>query len=54
MKKTLIITSIIAASSAAFIYILTRRRKRNQRIPAPVAKTHHLTNVFAKAKAHIL
>lgn len=51
MKKNMIIATAILAGSAAIVYALRKHftqpaRPTNQ----PVPRSHHRTNVFAKAK----
>ncbi len=53
MKKSLIIAGILAAGAAASFFILRRKRKRIKNVSEPVERSHHLTNVFSKAKLHL-
>lgn len=52
MKKNLLIASAIAAGTATLIYYIRKRRaQKNADTPHHAfQRTHHVTNVFAKAK----
>ena len=52
MKNTLLLASLIAAGTAAAAWIVKRRRdvKALKTSNAFVKKTHHRTDVFARAK----
>jgi hypothetical protein len=49
MKTKSIVTALVAVAAAlTTIYIL---RKRRQKTAEPIQRSHHLTEVFSKAKA---
>jgi len=52
MKKTLLIASAVLAGTAAALYLLKRSRssRPEDMESAPTPRSHHRTNVFAKAK----
>jgi hypothetical protein len=49
MKTKSIVAGLVALASALTTYYIIKRRNRK---PEPVQKTHHLTEVFARAKTH--
>jgi hypothetical protein len=50
MKTKAIVAGLVALASAAATYYIIKR-KRSQTVE-PVQRSHHLTNVFSKAKAY--
>lgn len=54
MNKTILITTAIAAGSAALAYLITRNRKASKNLSSlPAPQQRHLTNVFGKAKKNL-
>ncbi len=51
MKKTVIISALAAAAGIA-TYLLTRKKAPVE--PQSAERTHHLTNIFSKAKQHAI
>ena len=52
MKTKQIVAGLVALAAALSTYYIIKRRNRNA--VEPVQKTHHLTDVFSKAKARTL
>jgi hypothetical protein len=50
MKTKSIIAGLVALAAALTTYYLIKRR--NQKTVEPVQRTHHLTDVFSKAKSY--
>jgi hypothetical protein len=50
MKTKAIVAGLVALAAALTTYYIVKR-KRN-RTAEPVQRSHHLTNVFSKAKAY--
>lgn len=50
MKTRVIIAGLVVAAAALSTVFLIR--KRNRKTARPVQRTHHLTEVFSKAKAY--
>lgn len=51
MKKAMIITGLALAGATAY-YFISRLLKKEEAIAQP--RTHHLTDVFSKAKNHAI
>jgi hypothetical protein len=51
MKTKSIVAGLVALAAALTTYYIIKRR--NRKTIEPVPKTHHLTEVFARAKAHV-
>jgi hypothetical protein len=49
MKTKHIVAALVAAAAALTTYYIIKRK--NQKTAEPIQKTHHLTEVFSKAKA---
>lgn len=58
MKKQLIIAIVTGAAVLAWFAIRKKNQNNSNIQPEPktkpIGKTHHLTNVFAKAKQHAM
>jgi hypothetical protein len=52
MKSKHIVAGLVALAAALTTYYIIKRR--NGKTVQPVQKTHHLTDVFSKAKAQSL
>jgi hypothetical protein len=52
MKAKQIVAGLVALAAALSTYYIIKRRNRNT--VDPVSRTHHLTDVFSKAKARTL
>ena len=54
MKNTILISAVIAAGTIAVAYFVKKRRDAEaiRTTNAIVKRSHHRTNVFAKAKEH--
>jgi hypothetical protein len=50
MKTKSIVAGLVALTAALTTYYIIKRR--NRKPIEPIHKTHHLTEVFARAKAH--
>ena len=50
MKTKAIVAGLVAAAAALTTYYIVKRR--NQKKVEPAQKTHHLTEVFSKAKSY--
>jgi hypothetical protein len=50
MKTKVIIAGLVTVAAAAATYYIIKRR--NQKKREPIQRTHHLTDVFSKAKAY--
>jgi hypothetical protein len=50
MKTKAIVAGLVAAAAALTTYYIVKRR--SQRKVEPAQKTHHLTDVFSKAKSY--
>jgi hypothetical protein len=50
--KQILITSAVAAGTLAIAYLIKRRKNREslQMTHVPVKRSHHRTDIFAKAK----
>jgi hypothetical protein len=51
MKTKSIIAGLVAAAAALTTYYIIKKRKQNK--IEPIQRTHHLTEVFSKAKSSI-
>lgn len=49
MKTKAIVAGLVVLSAAAATYFIIK--KRNRKPAPPVQRTHHLTEVFSKAKS---
>lgn len=50
MKTKAIVAGLVAVAAALTTYYIIKRR--NQKKVEPVQRTHHLTEVFSKAKSY--
>lgn len=50
MKTKAIVAGLVAAAAALTTYYIIKRR--NQKRVEPIQRTHHLTDVFSKAKSY--
>lgn len=50
MKTKAIVAGLVSVAAALTTYYIVKRR--NRKPVEPVQKTHHLTDVFSKAKAY--
>lgn len=50
MKTKAIVAALLTTAAALTTYYIIKRR--NQRKMEPVQRTHHLTDVFSKAKSY--
>jgi hypothetical protein len=50
MKTKEIVAGLVVLASALATYYIVKRR--NRKPVEPVQRTHHLTNVFSKAKSY--
>ena len=50
MKTKAIVAGLVAVAAALITYYFIKRRSQKQ--AQPIQKTHHLTDVFSKAKSY--
>jgi hypothetical protein len=50
MKTRAIIAGVVALAAALTTYYIIKRRNRKNVVP--IQRTHHLTDVFSKAKSY--
>jgi hypothetical protein len=50
MKTKAIVAGLVALAAAMTTYFIIKRR--NRKTVEPIQRTHHLTDVFSKAKAY--
>lgn len=50
MKTKAVVAGLVTIAAAMTTYFLIKRR--NRKAVEPVQRTHHLTDVFSKAKSH--
>lgn len=50
MKTKSIVAGLVAVAAAVTTYYFIKRR--NQKTVEPLQKSHHLTDIFSKAKAY--
>jgi len=50
MKKNLLLTATLAAAGIAYYFVCKKRLSRAGDPFNPVIRSHHITDVFAKAK----
>jgi hypothetical protein len=51
MKTKAIVAGLVAAAAALATYYIIKKRKQNK--IEPIQRTHHLTDVFSKAKSSV-
>lgn len=51
MKTKAIVAGLVAAAAALTTYYIIKRR--TQKKVEPIQRTHHLTDVFSKAKSYV-
>lgn len=50
MKTKALVAGLVALAAALTTYYIIKRK--NRKIIEPIQKTHHLTDVFSKAKSY--
>lgn len=51
MKTKAIVAGLVALAAAMTTYFISKRR--NRKTVEPIQRTHHLTDVFSKAKSYV-
>jgi len=51
MRTKSIIAGLVVLAAAMTTYFIIKRK--NRKVAEPVQRTHHLTDVFSKAKSHV-